>query len=71
MARQLENGKTRIVISGPTNGPTQMTAEYRVINGDMGEQPKRVLFDGTDFDSTVSELWQSAMGQSNAAEEIS
>lgn len=71
MTRQLENGTTRIVIGGSTDSPAEMTIEFRVVDGDLAEKPKRAKFEDTDFTSTVAELWQSAVSQTNSAEKIS
>jgi len=71
MTRLPENGRTRIVIGGSSDGPKSMAVEYRIADGDLAEEPKHVKFMDTDFSGTVSELWQSAVSQTNSAEKIS
>ena len=71
MARKLkEKNKTRLVMTGPTSQPTEMWAEYTVLDGDLAEPPGRLDFDGTDFDAKIGDLWSGAVSSIKAAEKL-
>ncbi len=70
MARALEDKNCRLVIIGGSEAPGAMSVEYRVVNSGLTEAPKRIVFEGTDFDDTINDLWQSAVGAATAAEEL-
>ena len=72
MARKIkEENRLRLVLTGPSSQPTQLTAEYSVVDGDLSEKPQRLVFDGTDVSATIKNLWKDAIGTIKKAEKLS
>lgn len=71
MAKQLDTNRTRLVFTGPDTGPTTLTLEYSVVDGDLAERGKSAVMDSPDFDATSAAIWASAISTVEAAEGIS
>lgn len=71
MARKLkEQNKTRLVLTGPVTQPTEMAIEYMVMDGDLSEPAKRMIFDGTDFNATIGDLWNDSVNNAKKTERL-
>ncbi len=72
MARQLEtNGNCRNILLGTSAALSTLNFEYRVVNGDMSETPKRKAIASPDFSKSMKVLWQESVAAANTDEEIS
>lgn len=71
MARVLSKKNTRMVMTGPSSQPTDFWAEYRVVDGDETETPKRLEFEDTDFNSKIKDLWSGMISTVKSKENLS
>lgn len=71
MAKQLDTNRTRLVFTGPDTGPTDLSVEYSVVDGDMEDLGKRAEISEPNFDATSSTIWSSSIGTVETAEGIS
>ncbi len=69
MPRILKN-KFRLVVSGITAGPDDLYSEYRIIDGDLSEQPKRVQQKNVNFESTIEKLWVNSIKSAKSKESL-
>ena len=72
MARTLEtNGNCRNVFLGTGEAASKLNFEYRVVDDDMAEPPKRKEISSPDFSKTMKTLWQESVSAAKTDEEIS
>lgn len=71
MAKQLDTDRTRLVFKGTDSGPTTLTVEYSIVDGDLSDRGKQAELEGPDFDATSSAIWNSAISTVETSEGIS
>lgn len=71
MAKQLDTNRTRLVFTGTESGPTDLSVEYSVVDGDLADKGKYAAMDSPDFDAQSSAIWTSAISTVETAEGIS
>jgi len=72
MARALEStGNCRNVLIGDSDAPTALHTEYRVVDGDMAEAPKRKTTSTPDFNKTMATIWTETIAAVKSDEGLS
>lgn len=70
MARELSGTHTRLVIGGDDTAPTECSAEYRVEDGDLAEEPKAIDNATPNFNQTATALCAAEIATVKTAESI-
>jgi len=73
MAREFEKGPTRVVFTGDANlGPKECWCEYRVVDGDLAEAPKKFRPENEpDYTEKSNAFWAGMMASIAKVEGIS
>jgi len=67
--RELQK-KFRIVVTGDSRGIHNAWAEYRVVDGNMFENPCKLEFDELDENKSVNTIWMEAVSLIKEHEKI-